>query len=73
MCFINAIFIYMEDEKVIITEEKIVEGVPQKVEEPIFHDDKIFIAANTEKLLNEYTAFKEKLEKLNEGEVAENV
>ena len=44
-----------------------------KMEDAFKHDDKIFIAANTEKLLNEYTAFKEKLEKLNEGEVAENV
>ena len=43
------------------------------MEDAFKHDDKIFIAANTEKLLNEYTAFKEKLEKLNEGEVAENV
>lgn len=30
----------MEDEKEIISEEKIIEEVPQKVEEPIFHDDK---------------------------------
>lgn len=39
-----------------------------KIEDAFKHDDKIFIASNTEKLLNEYRSFKEKLEKLNEDE-----
>ena len=42
-----------------------------KLEEAFKHDDRIFIASNTDKLIAEYTAFKEKLARLAEG--AQNV
>ena len=42
-----------------------------KLEEAFKHDDKIYIASNTDKLIAEYTAFKEKLARLAEG--AQNV
>ena len=38
-----------------------------EIDKAFKHDDKIFIAANTDKLLGEYTAFKKKLAKLSEG------
>lgn len=38
-----------------------------KIEEAFARDDKLFVAANVEALLNEYRAFKDKLAGLNEG------
>ncbi len=39
-----------------------------RMETALKHEDKIFVAANTDKLLAEYTAFKQKLEKLNQND-----
>ena len=39
-----------------------------KMEEAFKKDDKIYIAANTEKLLNEYKSFKEKMKKIDDKE-----
>lgn len=44
-----------------------------KMEEAFKHEDKIFIAANTDRLLNEYKSYKIKLAKLEQGESAQNV
>ncbi len=48
-------------------------AVTEKMEAAFKNDDKIYIAANTEGLLNSCKAFKEKLSKLNENEGGPNV